>query len=528
MASLKDPTRSPRRGISSLRCKCVAIIFLLLVLTVLLVVLSVMVVRALLITTPQMPCSWSDNEQELVIREQDRNLSQRLAAALQFPTVSSEKGVYNSTALAGFIDYIEKAFPQIHSSELVTREVVANHSLLFEIRGSDPNLTAYMLCGHLDVVPAVASRWKQPPFGGKVVDGEIWGRGAIDAKNIVMGILEALEYRLEQGDRPRRSLFVALGHDEEVGGTHGAAAIRQVLRARNVQQLEFILDEGMMVLQNLLPGLKRPVALVAVTEKGMIMARVSARGTSGHSSAPPVYSAIVTLAQVLTGFHGQCHPAQLGGSVAAEMLTALAPEVPFHLRMALANLWIMEPAIRWYMSRSPQMDPLIRTTTAVTRIKGGIKDNVVPAEAHAMINHRVNPSQTVAEVLARDRELLGGRPNVTLEVIRSMEAHPVSPHGHQDLGFNAIACSVRRIFPDALPVPALAIGNTDTRHYLDLTRNVYRFSPTLLTPQEAFRRFHGDNERISVENYEQLVNFYRLVMRSADRCSNPSKSRDEL
>lgn len=527
MESLKD-TRRPRRGIWAPRYKYGAIAFCVLVLVILLVLLSVMVVRALLITAPKMPCSWPDDEQELPIREEDRSLSQRLAAALQFPTVSTDVGTYNRTALASLIDYIEKAFPQIHSSELVTREVVANHSLLFEIRGSDPDLTPYMLCGHMDVVPADPSRWQQPPFAGKVVDGEIWGRGAIDAKNIVMGILEALEYRLEQGDRPRRSLFVALGHDEEVGGFDGAAAIRQALRARNVRQLEFILDEGMMVLEGLLPGLKRPVALVAVTEKGNIMARVSARGTSGHSSAPPVYNAIVTLAQVLTGFHGQCHPAQLGGSVAAEMLTALAPEVPFHLRLALSNMWIMEPAISWFMSRSAQMDPIIRTTTAVTRVKGGIKDNVVPAEAHAFINHRVHPSQTVAEVLARDRELLGGRPNVTLEVISSMEAHPVSPHGHQDLGFRAIACSVRKIFPDALPVPALSIGNTDTRHYLDLTRNVYRFSPTLLTPQEAMRRFHGDNERIAVQNYELLVNFYRLVMRYADQNDDAFKSRDEL
>lgn len=510
------------------RARCVAIVAFVLVLATFLVLLSVMVVRALLVTTPQIPCSWPDNELELPIKEQERNLSRRLAAALQFPTVSTDQYTFDRPALLSLVDYIEKAFPQIHSSKLVTREVVANHSLLYEIRGSDPDLTPYMLCGHLDVVPADDARWKRPPFSGEIVDGEIWGRGAIDAKDIVMGILEALEFRLEQGDLPRRGLFVALGHDEEVGGHNGAAAIRRTLHARGVRQLEFILDEGMMILEGLVPGIKRPVALVAVTEKGNIMARVSARGTSGHSSAPPVYNAIVTLAQVLTGFHGQSQPAQLGGSVSSEMLTALAPEVPFHLRLALANMWLMEPIISWFMSRTQQMDPIIRTTTTVTRVSGGIKDNVVPAEAHAYINHRVHPSQTVAEVLARDRELLGNRPNVTLEVLSSMEAHPVSPHGLQDLGFRAIACSVRNIFPDALPVPALAIGNTDTRHYLDLSRNVYRFSPALLTPQEAVRRFHGDNERISVQNYEQLVNFYRLVMRYADQNGAPSMSRDEL
>nr|XP_054921444.1 N-fatty-acyl-amino acid synthase/hydrolase PM20D1.2-like [Dermacentor andersoni] len=156
------------------------------------------------------------------------------------------------------------------------------------------------------------------------------------------------------------------------------------------------------------------------------------------------------------------------------------------------------------------------------------KDNVVPAEAHAYINHRVHPSQSVAEVVELDRQLLGGLPNVSLEVLHSMEAHPVSPHSEQELGFRAIACSVRKIFPEAISVPALALGNTDTRYYLDLTRNVYRFAPVLLTPQEASSRLHGDNERISRLNYERLVNFYRLIMRYADHAGISHQSRDEL
>lgn len=490
--------------------------------------LIAVVVRAALIETAEMPCAWPNSEQELAIKDNERRLSERLASALRFPTVSTGPHEYNREALVDFIQFLEKAFHHVHSSPLVKRHVVANYSLLYEVQGSDPGLVPYMLCAHMDVVPVNAAKWHHPPFAGQVVDGEIWGRGAIDAKDILMGIMEALEFRLAQGDLPRRSLFLAFGHDEEVEGRDGAAAIGRLLREKGVKQLEFILDEGMMILEGLLTGLKKPVALVAVTEKGSIMARVSAQGTSGHSAAPPVNNAIVALSKALSGFHGQCQPAQLSRSVVAEMLTALAPEVPFHFRLALANIWLLGPAISWFMSRSQQMDPLIRTTTTVTRIMGGVKDNVVPAEAYAYINHRVHPSQTVAEVLEIDRQLLGGLPNVSLEVLYAMEAHPVSPHSEDILGYRAIACSVRKIFPEAIPVPALSIGNTDTRHYLDLTRNVYRFSPALLTPQEASRRFHGDNERISRPNYERLVNFYRLVMRYADHADIPPQSRDEL
>ncbi|KAL1484621.1 hypothetical protein MTO96_032493 [Rhipicephalus appendiculatus] len=202
----------------------------------------------------------------------------------------------------------------------------------------------------------------------------------------------------------------------------------------------------MMVLEEFLPGIQRPVALVAVTEKGSIRAKVTARGISGHSMTPPVHNAIVTLSKALS-------------------------------KLALANIWLFGPVISWFLSRERHIDPMIRTTTTVTRIHGGIKDNVVPAEVHAYINHRVHPSQSVAEVVERDRQLLNGLPNVSLEILYAMEAHPVSPHSHNDLGFHAIGCSVRKIFPEAIPVPALLLANTDTEYYLDLSHNVYRFSP---------------------------------------------------
>ncbi|KAL1484620.1 hypothetical protein MTO96_032492, partial [Rhipicephalus appendiculatus] len=135
----------------------------------------------------------------LAIKDEERGLSGRLAEAIRFPTVSTGSHEYNREALADLIHFIEKAFPQVHSSYLVKRQLVANYSLLYEVQGSDPELLPYMLCAHMDVVPANADNWHHPPFAGQVVDGEIWGRGTIDAKDILMGIMEALEYRLEQG-----------------------------------------------------------------------------------------------------------------------------------------------------------------------------------------------------------------------------------------------------------------------------------------------------------------------------------------
>ncbi|KAL1484622.1 hypothetical protein MTO96_032494 [Rhipicephalus appendiculatus] len=260
----------------------------------------VVVVRAILVRAPDLPCAWPDEEQVLAIKDEERHLSDKLAAAIRFPTVSTASYEYNREALVDFIHFLEKAFPQVHSSHLVKRQLVANYSLLYEVQGSDPKLVPYMLCAHMDVVPANADNWHHPPFAGQVVDGEIWGRGAIDAKHILMGVMEALEYRLEQGDLPRRGLFLAFGHDEEVAGRDGAAAIRRTLRAKGIEKVEFILDEGLMVLENFLPGIQRPAALIAVTEKGSITAKVSARGVSGHSASPPTNNAIVTLSKALS------------------------------------------------------------------------------------------------------------------------------------------------------------------------------------------------------------------------------------
>uniref|UniRef100_V5GZ70 Putative m20 peptidase n=1 Tax=Ixodes ricinus TaxID=34613 RepID=V5GZ70_IXORI len=457
----------------------------------------------------------SDTVKELT--DSQRNFSGRLARALTFPTVSKAPHDYDREALTNFVHFLEQEFPRVHSSPLVSREVVSNHSLLLRIQGSDPSLQPYMLCAHMDVVPADPERWSRPPFAGDIADGYIWGRGALDAKDILMGILEAVEWMLETRTEFRRTLFLAFGHDEEVGGTDGAAAIAKILGARGVR-LEYILDEGMVVLRNVFPGMLTPVAMIGVTEKGSLLCKLTARGRSSHSSFPPRETAIVNLAKALTKFHGQCHPSMFGHDTVSEMLETVAPTAPFLLRIVFANIWLFGPAISWVMSLKHELDAMIRTTTCVTRVQGGVKDNVVPGEAHAFINHRIHPKQSVAEVLAHNRALLSSLPNVSLEEVTSTEPHPVSPHSPTDFGYQTIARSAGQTFPGVAVAPTVLVANTDTRHYLHLTRNIYRFSPAYVTLEEA-RCIHGHDERISLWNYERLVNFYlRVIVNSnADR-----------
>lgn len=449
------------------------------------------------------------------LNDSQRNFSGRLAEALTFPTVSTGPGDYDRDALLRFRQFLEKSFPRVRQSPRVRWEVVSNYSLLLTVKGSDPALKPYMLCAHMDVVPVNMDRWHLPPFAGAIHMGDIWGRGAIDAKHILMGVLEALEWIVEQDVELKRTLYIAFGHDEEVGGMDGAAAIGRLLESRGVQ-LEFLLDEGMLIMLKVLPGMDTPFALIGVTEKGSLLSKVTARGTSTHTSMPPRETAIVTLSKALVRFHGQSQPVMFGKDVVASMFEAMALSAPFLYKLAFANIWLFHPLISWVMSHSVQMDSLIRTTTSVTRVQGGIKDNVVPSEAHAFINQRIHPSQTVQEVSAYNRALVSHLPNVTVEAVESMEPHRVSPHGATDFGYQIISRTARQIFPQASVAPAMLVANTDVRHYLRLTGNIYRFSPVCVTPQEVSSRLHGDNERISLWNYERVVNFYLRLMMNAD------------
>ncbi|CAN7937221.1 unnamed protein product [Ixodes hexagonus] len=467
----------------------------------------------------------------VVLTDGRRNFTQRLARALTFPTVSRGPHDYDREALTSFVRFLEQEFPHAHTSPIVSRQLVANHSLLFKVQGSDSSLRPYMLCAHMDVVPADPERWSHPPFSGDIADGYIWGRGALDAKDILMGIMEALEWMLETRTEIKRTLFLAFGHDEEVGGEDGALAIFKLLDARGVQ-LEYILDEGMLLLRNVFPGMTTPVAMIGVTEKGSLLCKLTARGRSSHSSFPPKETAIVNLAKALTNFHGQCHPSMFGGDTVSEMFEAMAPSAPFPLRLVFTNLWLFGPIVSWVMSFKHEYDALIRTTTCITRVQGGVKDNVVPSEAHAFINHRIHPKQSVAEVVAHNRALVSLLPNMSVQVVSSMEPHPVSPHGPEDFGYQIVASSAGQVFPGVVAAPTVLVANTDTRHYLRLTRNIYRFSPAYVTMTEA-RCIHGDNERISLWNYEQLVNFYlRVIINSnAERLGSfatPGRKAGEL
>jgi len=403
------------------------------------------------------------------------------------------------------------------------REPVNDLSLLYTWTGRDPTLPPVLLAAHLDVVPvdpASESDWTHPPFEGTVEDGIVWGRGALDDKASLVCLLAAVDRLVRTGFRPERTVYLAFGHDEEVGGYEGAKQIAQLLESRGVE-LAWVLDEGGLVASEFVAGARGSFAVVGIAEKGSVSIALELEEAGGHSSVPPAHTAIGDLARALVRLERHPMPARIDG-VTGLFLDQLAPELPFPERLVLANRWLFGPLIEYAFSRVPALDAMQRTTTALTIFDAGVKENVLPARARAIANFRIHPDDRVSSVSEHVRDTIQDE-RIQLQIgVRSVPREP-SPVSPVDSGaYRLLQGTIRSIFPDAAVLPYLVLGGTDARHYYGLTRNVYRFAPFQLGP-EALKLAHGVDERISGENLARAVRFYvELLARGAGAVQSPS------
>ncbi|HZI30681.1 MAG TPA: M20 family peptidase [Gemmatimonadaceae bacterium] len=435
---------------------------------------------------------------------------ERFTTALTFPTISTQdSATFDPAPFTELHTWIEDAFPNV--TRRLTREIVANYSLLYTWTGSDTTLDPILLMGHLDVVPVepgTESRWTHPPFAGVVADSFVWGRGTLDDKASVVAILEAVEWLIGQGYEPRRTIYLAFGHDEELGGFSGAAEIAAILKAR-VGRLAFLVDEGGVVAEGLMPGVNRPVALVGVVEKGSMGVNLTVEQAGGHSSMPPGHTAVGILSQAITRLENNQMPATLT-PVVSEMLLRLAPEMPFTMRFPMANLWAFRPVIVRALLGNPRTAAMLRTTTAATMVSGSPKENVLPIVARGLVNFRLLPGDTPEMVLDHVRRVVAD--TVVHVDGRGREASPVADYAAPE--FKVVERTIGQLFPDAVPVPFLMIGGTDTRHYEGLTRNVYRFNPIVATT-ELVSGAHGTNERVRADDFVRAARFFAQLIRNA-------------
>jgi carboxypeptidase PM20D1 len=438
-------------------------------------------------------------------------LAQGLSDALRIPTISHSTDIEpDAAAFEQFIALLAQRFPRVHAA--MSPQRVAGFSLLYTWPGRDPQALPGLLAAHMDVVPVEAGResaWTHPPFDGVIADGYVWGRGALDDKASLMSLLEAAEWLLAQGFQPAHTLYFAFGHDEEIGGERGASAIAALLQSRGVR-LAYTLDEGSAVTHGIVTGVERPVASIMAGEKGYVTFRLTARATGGHSSMPTPDGAIVQLSRALTRIEDQPMPMRLTPPVAA-MLDRLAPEMPFTQRFAIANRELFEPLLLQALARGPITQAIVRSTQAITVFHAGIKDNILPTEAYALINLRLLPGDRIADVQAHLRKAIADeRIEITQEAGFGNEAPPLSDPGAP--AFQALARAANEVFPDAIVASGIILATTDNRHYAGLREQAYYFAPFPYTAEDG-ARVHGTNERIGVQDYANMVRYYVQLMR---------------
>ncbi len=432
----------------------------------------------------------------------------RLAEAIRFRTVTIVDDDGEPAEFERFHAWMQARYPAFHA--LAKRELIGR-SLLYEWRGSDPGLPPLLLLAHQDVVPApedTRAAWNLDPFAGIVRDGAVWGRGAIDDKGSLVGLLEAAEYLAASGAAPKRTILFAFGHDEEFGG-EGATAIAATL-AQQQRRAWFVLDEGMAVIDTH-PLTGKPASLIGIAEKGFATLRVRAAAQPGHSSMPPPETAVSSLALAVTRIHSMPIERGLEGGPALPMMRARSPDLPLLNRVAISNEWLFSPLLRQRMA-NPVAQALLGTTVAPTMIDGGVRPNVLPAEAIAMINFRIHQRDTAESLMARARTAVSGLDGITLEwAAPPNEASPIS--STTSSSYALIAALSRASLPDAPVAPGLVVGGTDARHYSEVAENVYRFQPLLLSTEDM-AGIHGVNEHVSVANFERMIRFYIGLMQA--------------
>jgi len=473
------------------------------------VLLIVLVARALLNSSQQLP---PGDFTPLPVDE--AGAVERLSEAVTYRTISHQiPWEFRGTEFERFHVFLEESYPLAHAS--MTREVVSRYSLLYTWEGSDPALKPVIFLAHLDVVPVdagSAEEWTHPPFDGVVDDGHIWGRGTLDNKSSVLGLLETAETLLEQGFTPRRTIYFAFGHDEEIGGPDGAGRMAALLEERGVEAW-FTLDEGSGIVDGILPGIDGPIALVSVSEKGYVTLELKVRGEGGHSSNPPPSTSIGILAAAITRIEANPFEPRLSGPF-LDMLEVAGPEMAFPLRVVMSNLWLFKPLLQWQLSQSPVTNAALRTTTAVTMMDAGTKENVLPIEARAMVNYRILAGDTSDLVLERTRSIVNDE-RVEISVLGEHEIHEPSPVSDKDSdSFRLIAQSVRDVMPDVPVAPGMTLAGTDTKHYYNVAENLYRLQPMVFT-SEDLATIHGTDERIAIDNYLNGIQIFGQIIRAA-------------
>jgi len=510
-------------------------IFLFFSVLIITVLFSLVVVNTVLFTSKQLtdnptPNLASNSTLEINVSPAQKSMtSQLLSGAIKFKTIAiklSDKEKLVSRSKSEFIafnHYLAKKFPKSH--EILTKELISQHSLLYIWQGSQPQLKPVLFITHSDVVPVdsqTINRWLYPPFSGEIADGFIWGRGSMDNKSNVIAQFIAIEQLIISGFQPKQTLLFSIGADEETGGNNGAKNIADYLLQNNLIPAT-ILDEGGIISKNIIPAISKPVALIGIAEKGYLTLYINVTQPGGHASMPPEKTATSLLAKALFKLENNPFPATMTQPI-KQMFDFLGPEMGLINKSIFANLWLTEFLVNKKLTQSASTNASVKTTLAITQINAGIAENVLPTSASATVNIRLLPGDRIETVREKIADIINN-PDITIDIAASNVLpakqvtlnHEASSISETDTHFfRTLQVTINQLFPNTLVAPYLTITATDSRHFKFDNTNIYRFSP-LPVNKEDLKRIHGINERISIEDFNNEVNYYQLLIKNLNQ-----------
>ena len=428
-----------------------------------------------------------------------------LSEMIRIKTVSSrDKSLEDNSEFLRFEEYLSERYPLVRTTCRLER--VGERALLFKWSGKDPSHTS-VLMSHYDVVDVTADAWDHPPFAGECADGYLWGRGTLDTKGSLMGILEAAESLIAEGFTPSGDVYFAFGGDEEINGD-GAASIARLFLSRGIRP-DLVLDEGGAVVEKVFPGVKGKCAMVGIAEKGMLNLEYSVTGGGGHSSSPKPHTPVGLLARACVRVENKPFKFRIS-EPARQLFDTLARHSSFAYRMIFSNLWLFSPVLDLITKISGgELNALVRTTTAFTQMEGSQGLNVIPPKARITSNHRLMSGDTTESVLASIKRTVND-PKVDIRIIDGMNPSAISTTDSE--GFSLVKDTIRECWEGTLVSPYLMIACSDSRHWGSVTDKVFRFSPMYMTNEER-ATIHGNNERISLDGVSKLVEFYLRLMK---------------
>ena len=468
------------------------------ILLVLVMLIAIVLFRAMLLK----PTSAKTAVVKLDNDERAKTYGKTLAQVVQKETVSSRFDP-DRTKFYEFHELLEKLFPNVHQT---CEKQVFNGSLLFKWSGKG-NHEPILFMSHHDVVEANGT-WEHGAFSGDIDEnGCVWGRGTVDTKASLFCELTAVEELIKEGFVPEGDVYIASSCTEEWSG-EGAPKTVEYLKEQGVR-FAYLMDEGGMIIEEPVGGVKGTYGMVGVLEKGYGDVKFIAKGTGGHASAPKKNTPLVRLGKFMTDVERKSPFKRQFNPTVKEMFRRMAPNMNFGMKLIFANMWLFEGLlIKLLPSISSAAGAMLQTTLAFTMAKGSDGLNVLPQEAYVTGNMRFIPHQDDEESIA----LISGiakRYDIETEVIYKDAPCPVVDYNSE--AFHLVEAVAQEVYPGVGICPYVMTGGTDAKFYRDLSENCLRFAPLYINGQQ-YGSIHGLNENICQGALTKGVDFYKMMI----------------